>query len=223
MSGGAKGAFGQLGTQSRTSDFNAHDFQVQQRQGEMRTLMPVQVVEVHGGGTDGAPPTVDLKPLVKMRNAASESQSHGTLYGIPCMRLQRGKSAIIMDPVKGDIGFMAIADRDISSLKQNKGQESAAPTNRRHHPMDGIYMGQILNSSKPEQFFHFHDDGVSFKDKHDNKFSTSDAGFDFNGVKITKKGEVKAPGNVTAGDGTSDKVTLQQHKHPSTDKPTPGT
>jgi hypothetical protein len=218
---GENGFVGQLGITDRNSEFNAQDFQVKQRMGEARTLLPVKIVAVHGGGTDGAPPTVDVQPLVKMQNGRGKTTSHDVIYGIPVMRLQRGKSAVIMDPVKDDIGFIAIADRDISSLKQNKGKESNPGSFRRHHPMDGIYMGQILNDAKPEQFIHFHDDGVKFKDKHDNVFETSKEGFKFNGVKITKEGAVKAPGDVTAGDGSGDKVSLQKHIHGTTPKPTP--
>jgi hypothetical protein len=38
-------------------------------------------------------------------------------------------------------------------------------------------------------------------------------GFDLNGVIIDKNGNVTAPGDITAGFGTSDSVTLQDHLH----------
>ncbi|MCZ5831955.1 hypothetical protein O5345_06120 [Escherichia coli] len=44
--------------------------------------------------------------------------SNSVLYDLPVWRLQRGNSAVIMDPVAGDIGLIAICDKDTSLVRK---------------------------------------------------------------------------------------------------------
>lgn len=217
-----QGIPGQLGLPDPGSDFNAHAFLVRQMLGEIRTMIPVKVIAVHGGGL-GPPPTVDVQPLVKQMDGLGQAQSHGTIYGIPCTRNQAGGSVVINDPKVDDIGMMSVADRDISSLKANKGQESNPGSYRRHHLGDGVYHGPLLNQTKPTQYVQFRDDGLTIQDVNQNTIETSQEGIKLNGVLIDRKGNIKAPGNVTAGDKTGDSVTLQHHVHGASPPPTPGT
>nr|WP_250135685.1 hypothetical protein [Escherichia coli] len=45
---------------------------------------------------------------------------HEVIYNIPVWRLQGGGNAVIMPPHVGDIGFLAICDRDISAVKATR-------------------------------------------------------------------------------------------------------
>lgn len=214
------GIAGQLGTPDPVGEFNTQAFQIRQMLKNVRTMVPVEIVAVHGGGIDKEP-TVDVKVLIKQIDAIGKTQSHGTIYGIPASRNRAGSSAIINDPKVGDKGMMSVADRDIASLK-NSLQESNPGSYRRHHLSDGIYHGNLFNKEPPKQYIHFKDDGVDILDVNKNKISTSKDGINLNGVVIDADGNLKAPGELTAkSKGAS--VTVSGHKHPSTDKPTPGT
>lgn len=219
--GGSEAFAGQLGLADAGSDVNAHDFQIRQRQSGMRTMIPVEVVAVHGGGVDKEP-TVDIRVLVKQMDGSGKTQSHGTIYNIPASRTRAGNSAIICDPKVGDKGMMSIADRDISSAKSSM-QESNPGSFRRHSLSDGIYHGNLFNKEPPKQYVHFKDDGVDIVDVNKNTISTSKDGINLNGVVIDKDGNLKAPGELTAKAKGGSSVTVSGHKHPSTDKPTPGT
>ncbi|AWB26191.1 hypothetical protein DA075_35565 (plasmid) [Methylobacterium currus] len=219
---GSSEAFaGQLGLPDPGSDVNAHDFQIRQRQSGMRTMIPVKIVAVHGGGVDKEP-TVDVQPLIKQMDGSGKTQSHGIVYGIPASRNRAGNSAIINDPRVGDMGMMSVADRDISSAKSSM-QESNPGSFRRHSLSDGIYHGNLFNKEPPKQYIHFKDDGVDITDVNKNMISTSKDGISLNGVVIDRDGNVKAPGEMTAKSKGGSSVTVSGHKHPSTDKPTPGT
>lgn len=218
----SKGYPGQLDQTDQGSDFNQHAFAVDQRLGRVRTMVPVKVVKVSGGGTKG-PASVDVQILVKQMDSEGKATSHGNTLNIPHARPRCGDSVIIMDPKVGDIGFMSIADRDISSLKANGGQESAPGSFRRHNLADGVYHAQALDQSEPKQWLSFTDDGIELADRNGNVLKSSKAdGWTMNGVKISQQGAVKAPGNVTAGDGTGDSVDLQGHTHGSGPAPTAG-
>ena len=217
---------GQLRHPDLTSESNAHGFQIRQALGELRTMVPVQVVAVHGGGVDKEP-TVDVKVLVKQIDSQGKAYSHGTIYGIPASRNRAGSSAIINDPRVGDKGMMSVADRDIASLK-NSLQESNPGSYRRHHLSDGIYHGNLFNREPPKQYIHFKDDGVDILDVNKNKISTSKDGINLNGVVVDTKGNIKAPGTIdskgdmTAGSGTGGSVSLQGHVHGASPKPSGG-
>lgn len=152
-----------------TSDHNVIRFIVRQMLAYTRTVMPVQVMAVNDGGL-----AVTVQPLVKQTDGNGNAFDHGELTGIPVLRLQGGKSAIIIDPVVGDIGLLAVADRDISSVKANKGN-SAPGSGRRFNFADGIYLGGILNAT-PEQYIHITDDLIKIIDKSGNSITMSGSG-----------------------------------------------
>lgn len=213
---------GQLGVPDPAGEFNTQAFQIRQMLKDVRTMVPVKIIAVHGGGVDKEP-TVDVQVLVKQADGVGKGKSHGTIYGIPASRNRAGNSAIINDPRIGDMGMMSVSDRDISSLKSSM-QESNPGSFRRHHLSDGIYHGNLFNKKPPEQYIHFKDDGVDIMDKNKNTISTSKDGISLNGVVIDKDGNIKAPGEVTAKvKAKGGSVTMSEHRHPGTDKPTPGT
>nr|WP_268747254.1 Gp138 family membrane-puncturing spike protein [Photorhabdus aegyptia] len=103
--------------------------------------------------------TVDVKPMVHNMTGTGRKIENGIIYNVPVFRLQRGNSAVIMNPVVGDIGLIAICDRDISSVRATK-----APTlpgsKRTHNYSDAIYLGGVLNA-EPQQYVEFVDNQVN--------------------------------------------------------------
>lgn len=220
----SQGFYGFQGLTDDTSPFNRHSFQIRQELQRVRTGMLVTIKAVHPD-KNGGPPTVDVQPLVKQIDGQGNATDHGTIYGLATHRIQGGDFAIVNDPVVGDIGSIAVHDRDISAVKSSGGKSSPPGSFRRHDPADGVYTSQVLNK-KPVHMIQVVRDGQG------NVTSiniTSPAQLNFNGVVIDKDGNITAPGTITAkgeitaGYGGSDSVTLQQHVHPGTQQPTPGT
>jgi hypothetical protein len=162
------GAIGQQGLTSDGSDFNVHDFMVEQAFGKISTVKLVKVMGVKNTGGLTAVGFVDIKPMVNLVDGLlGSSMQHGTIFNVPYMRMQGGKNAFIMDPEVGDIGFAVIADRDISAAKDAK--DFANPGSfRRFSLADAMYIGGVLNAT-PEQYVQFNSDGVTIVDKNSNK------------------------------------------------------
>lgn len=136
-----------------------------------------QVIEVNSNIN---PPTLTLKPLILGYTGAGEKLDSGTLYNVPIFRLQRGNSAIVMDPEKGDIGLVAICDADISGIKNTK-KESMPASSRKHSLSDSIYLGGVLNST-PTQSITFLNNGISI---------SSPGSVTINGLEILPDGRLK--------------------------------
>ena len=156
----SQGIAGQQGLTDATHQFNVNSFHISQEQGWVRTSVPVKIIAVHGGGV-GAPPTVDVQPVVNMMDGAGNATQHGTIYGISCTRNQGGGNAIINDPQVGDIGHMVICDRDISSVKANAGDQSNPGSFRRHDLADGIYTAFMMKATTPTQYHQFTGSGIN--------------------------------------------------------------
>lgn len=151
--------YGQQTPADANSDYNVIAFMVRQMMSRLATMMPVQVVAVHGGaGALAAAGTVDVQPLVTMLDGNGHAMNHGVLAQCSYFRLQGGANAIILDPVVGDIGFAVFAMRDISSVTAVKG--IANPGSGRQYDMaDGIYVGGVLNGV-PTQYIAFTAEGI---------------------------------------------------------------
>lgn len=216
MSSGASqndGHPGWMDQPDQGSESNQVAFAVRQAMAQVRTTLPVKITKVTGGGTKG-PAKVHAQILVKQIDPTGKAYSHGIIQDIEHARPRCGDSVLIMDPKVGDIGLISVCDRDIQSLRTNGGQESNPGSHRRHNLADAIYHGQFLDPSEPKQWIAFTDEGIELSDRNGNVLKSNKAdGWSVNGVKINQQGAVKAPGNVTAGDGTADSVTLQGHKH----------
>jgi len=203
MTNKPKGYFGQQGLASDTSESNTLQFAIQQALNEVRTLIPVTIIAVHGGGV-GPAPTVDVQPVVNQIDGLGNKTDHGIIYGVPVSRSQGGGNAVINDPKVGDIGHMSVADRDISSLKSNKGVQSNPGSFRTHDMADGVYHGNLFNQGNPDQYFHFRDDGVTIQDKNGNSIITSPGS-----VKVI--GNLHVTGEIIAGFGGGAPVNVQTH------------
>ena len=108
---------------------------------------------------DGGPPLVNVTPLVLGFSGEGTPIDNSQVFNIPVWRLQRGSSAVIMDPVVGDLGLMLCCDRDTSRVRETK-KEDMPGSSRTHNEADGVYLGGMLNAS-PMQYVRFADDGIS--------------------------------------------------------------
>jgi hypothetical protein len=183
-------------------------------------MVLVQVTAVNGGaGAVAAPGTVSVKPLVKIIDGQGNTSSHDSINNIPVYRLGSKFGSIIVDPEVGDVGWMAVADRDSSVVNSTKGKESQPGSRRVFDLADGVYIGMLFGAT-PTQYVRFTENGVSIK-------SGSD-GINLNGMIINQQGQVQGDlnvtGEVTRGIGGADSVTLGKHNHPANGQPpTPGT
>jgi hypothetical protein len=214
-----------LGLNDDTTPFNQHAFQIWQTLARVRTMIPVKVmaVNVNSDGTGG---TVDAQPLVNQMDGAGNCFPHGTVFSLPYFRLQAGENAVVIDPQVGDVGPAGICDRDISSVKANKGV--ANPGSRRKFNMaDGIYFGGILNK-KPTCRLQISDRNITMTPDDGMTSIILTPGF------IDIKGTVRTDGDITGGHGSADSVSLRTHIHAQpndshgdtespTNSPTPGT
>lgn len=182
---------GHQGTATALDDVSAHDFLVRQILSTVATSSLVRVVAVSTSGGLSPIGTVDVSPLVNMIDGLGQGTAHGTIHGIPYTRLTGGTSAVIIDPVVGDVGVCIFADRDISSAM--KTGDRANPGSRRQHDMaDGIYLFSC-RASAPTQYIRFSPDSIEI---------VSPTLIHLRAPQVTIEGTVIVSGDVTAA-GTS--------------------
>ena len=189
-------------------------------------LVIVQKVKTQTGNQ---PPLLDVLPLVTGFAADGSQVENSTVFNVPVWRLQRGASAVIMDPVEGDIGLLLCCDRDITKVKKEK--KEALPASRRTHSRaDGIYLGGVLNAD-PVQYIKFAGDGIDIVSpllvsvtapnvavNADAKISLNAPFIEANGRFIqgsgSYSGDATFGGSVTAtGEVTGNGVNLSTHVH----------
>lgn len=210
------------------SDANAQFF-IMERFLNSKSFIMLGIVTAVKQGKDNEMSFVDLKPLVTDQSAQGEILDSGTIYNAPVWRLQRGGSAVIMDPVVGDIGLMAICDKDIRTAVDSR-KQSLPASGRNHSPGDAIYLGGVLNNS-PSQYLRFMDDGIDLVSplvvNIDSPVITANASESFvvNSPSITlngpvsqgagsNKGDFTFAGNITAtGEVTGKGIKLSTHTH----------
>ncbi|EKN4811355.1 phage baseplate protein [Yersinia enterocolitica] len=157
----------------------------------------------------GAAPNlvVDVLPLVAEVRSSDRTIIQGSqIYNIPVWRLQRGGSAIIMDPVAGDIGLIAVSDVDISVARSAR-KESVPGSNRKHSQSDAIYFGGVLNG-QPTQFIEFADSELNITSPNPVNITCSKAnitapdGVEMQTPLLHVSGNITADGNITDNAGT---------------------
>lgn len=203
MADDTQGFYGQEKNYSANSKHNHHAFHIDHKLDQTRTVIPVKVIAVHGGGV-GPAPTIDVQPLVNQTDGQGNQTPHGIIYGIPTTRNQGGGNAVINDPKVGDVGHMHVADRDISSLKANAGAASNPGSQRTHDMADGIYVGAILNPANPDQYVQFTETGYKVVTK-------GGAQFEMSGTTMKVTGDLHVTGDVVAGADSGSSVSLQNH------------
>jgi len=193
---------------SANSDFNTQAFLMQSWINKVNTITLVKVVKIIPTGGLNAVGYVDVQPLVAQLDGAGNAMPHGIIHNLPYFRVQGGVSAVIIDPVIGDLGMAAFASHDISSVKETRDQ--ANPGSRRRFDMaDGLYLGGFLNGN-PTRYVKLSADGIELEDS---------SQIILRSPKIVMDGEVMATGEITARFGTGASVTLTQHRHPGVNQP----
>jgi len=188
---------------SGNDPWSAVNFMVRMILGELATATVVQVKGVTNAGGVAAVGSVDVLPLVRQVTPDGDGVPHGTVFGLPYMRMQGGENAVILDPQVGDIGIAVFASRDISSVKATKA-EALPGSGRSFDYADGLYIGGVLNGT-PTQYVRFAADGITLKSP----------------TKVTLEApaiELKGPvtGTSTAaftGDVTGAGKSLSTHRH----------
>lgn len=165
----------------------------------------VEVTEIRGTAPNLV---VDVIPLVTRTDPSGATIQNSEIFNVPVFRLQRGASAVIMNPVAGDIGMIAICDRDNSIARANR-KQSVPGSKRMHSKSDALYLGGFLNQA-PTQYVEFADNKINIVAP--------------NGVNITTP-DMYVSGNIRAGGDITDNVGTQsaslktlrdkydQHKH----------
>jgi hypothetical protein len=156
---------GQADETSGAEEFNGLNFLVNQLVTGKWTITLCKVNGVSGGGPTAPPGTVSVQPLVNQVDGQGNATPHGVINGIPVFRMQSGTAAVIMDPVAGDMGLLACASRDISTVIST-GAAANPGSARTFSPSDGLYLGGFLNKA-PTQFLQMSGDGIVLQ------FSTS--------------------------------------------------
>lgn len=180
------------------TDANAQAFMMQQMLMSNAFITLAVVDEVSEDGD-----IVSVKPMIDGFTGSGDRIPKTIIYGVPVWRLQRGASAVIMTPVAGDIGLIAICDRDISGVKATR--ESSLPgSNRTHNYADAIYLGGVLNAD-PSQYVRFANDGIDIVSPLSVNINAPMASFSDD---VSIGGELNVIGEVT-GAG----VKLSTHVH----------
>ena len=218
MSQGSEGYYS-----SRTPGDGANEtaeirFIVQSLLGRVRTTIPVRVMAVTNAGGISPIGRVDVLPLVQQIDGSGSVTSHGTIYDAPYMRIQGGGNAVILDPEVGDIGLLAVCDRDISAVKASGGE--APPGSRRHHDLsDCVYLHSIL-SAAPTQYIQFSGAGITIHSPSSVTVTAPSVTVNASGsATITAptlqiNGNVSISGSMTAvGDVGGAGVSLHNHTH----------
>jgi len=173
---------------------NALSFALRNLLGGYSFIDIVKVEEVTGD-------TLTVKPLLSALTMDNEAMVSGVIYDVPYLQLRRGVSAVIMDPVVGDIGLIAVCDKDITNIKRTK-SESVPDNFRTHSCSDAVYLTGIASlSSQPTQYAHFHEGGIDI-------VSPLDVTVKGGSVSVTAQEEItlnspqiKLNGNLVQGDG----------------------
>lgn len=187
MSDAASAVFGQQRPTDDGTEESTILFHIRQALGQVRTMVPVKVVAVHGGGV-GPAGTVDVMPLVKRMDGAGNAFDHSTVFGLPFARLQGGGNAIINDPKIGDTGIVVVSDRDMSAVVAAGGQPSQPGSFREFSLSDGVYWGASLIQGNPNQYVFFTSNGINITDQSGNSIIMDPQGItitDVNGNEIT--------------------------------------
>lgn len=163
--------------QSNSNDAEAQAFMFSQLLSGLFFIELVQVKAIRGSAPNLV---VDIAPLVTQRDRTGAMIDNGTIHNAPVWRLQRGSSAVIMDPVVGDIGLALICDKDTTIARANR-KQSLPGSFRAHSRSDAIYLGGCLNG-QPSEFIEFTGTGINIKSPGD---------VDINGLKVLSDGRLQ--------------------------------
>jgi hypothetical protein len=171
---------------SNSNDAEMQVFMFSQLMNGLFFIELVQVMKVSGEAPNLV---VDVLPLVTQRDHTGAMINNSQIYNVPLFRLQGGTSAVIMDPVVGDIGSILVCDKDNSGARANR-KPSLPGTNRSHSKSDALYLGGFLNG-QPTEWVRFTGTGINIK---------SPGTVDINGLKILPDGRLQlVDGSIVDG------------------------
>jgi hypothetical protein len=170
-SGGGESAVGWLGASDPNSAHNLHHFHVRQHVAHIRTNCPVEIKAVHKDNDGNY--TVDVQPLVHQTDGGGNTQEHGTVYGIPVHAATGKNGSHLIAPTVGDKGWIAIGDRDHSSVLAS-GKASPPGSRRQHSFSDSYYKGGFGSLNKPDNSITQDGDGVTHKTKKSHTFNADE-------------------------------------------------
>ena len=162
---------------SNTSDAEAFAFNFHRLLSSKFFVELVKVTAIHGEAPNLA---VDILPLLTQVDPTGAMIETSVIYGAPVFRLQRGASAVIMDPSPGDIGLALICDGDTTVVRANR-EPSVPGGRRRHSRSDAVYLGGVLNAA-PTEYVKFNGNGIDVK---------SPGTVNINGLKILPDGRLQ--------------------------------
>lgn len=213
---------GQQTPEDSNSPFTVRDFHIRQLMATLDTMKLVKVTAVTGTGAGSRAGTVDVQLLVNSIDGAGNATKQGIVYGIPWMRIQGGRNALVCDPQVGDIGYVICSDRDISSVKAavtgGKNPITNPGSNRKYSISDGVYVGSILGAI-PERYIAITDTGIKIADNHGNVVEMSSSGIKLTATTVTVEGDLNVTGDVKALSGGGTFVTLVHHQHTGNNLP----
>ena len=191
-------------TSAQTSDAESLSYVFQKLLSGAFFIELVQVMAVRGEAPNLV---VDVMPLVSRTNQSGDIIGNSPVYNVPVFRLQRGNSAVIMNPVVGDIGMAAVCDRDNSLVRANR-KQSAPGSSRTHSKSDALYFGGFLNGN-PTQFIEFADGEINITSPNPVNINCSTANITApDGVNVTTP-NMTVSGNITAGGDITDNSGTQ--------------
>lgn len=175
----------------------------------INTATLVKVTAVHP--TAGTVGFVDVVDLVQQQTTNGVVIEGVQIFGLPYLRMQGGSSAIILDPVVGDIGLAAFGQRDLSTAIATR-DPGAAPTNRAYSAADGLYLGGFLNAD-PTQFIEFlPTGGINIEATGPVNVNASGAAT-LTAPSWTVSGPVTFNDPITAPEATINGIAQSTHKH----------
>lgn len=140
----------------------------------------IELVEVRAMRGTAPNLVVDVIPLVTRTDPSGATIQNSEIFNVPVFRLQRGASAIIMNPEPGDIGMIAVCDRDNSIARANR-KQSVPGSKRMHSKSDALYLGGFLNP-QPAEYVEFTSSGINIK---------SPGTVNINGLKVLSDGRLQ--------------------------------
>ncbi len=219
------GVYGQWSPQNFATEYQALAFVIQQIVSRGATCAWVQVVSCSNSGAVSAVGTVTVQPLVNQVTGSGQPVPHGTLTQVPYLRLQGGTSAVIIDPLPGDIGLALFASRDSSLVRKAAlgiglalGKLFNPGSRRQYDWADGAYLGGILNGT-PTQYVQISPSGITLSSSQqitltaptitiDGSHAVNITGaVDANGATISTAGEVTDALGIVLGTHTHSGVT----------------
>lgn len=189
------GVHGQQRFSSGNSEFNELMFVIQRALANVNTATLVRVEAVYTLGRTSPVGTVDVTPLVNQLDGVGQPVPHGTVYGLPYLRVQGGANAFICDPKVGDIGVVVVCDEDISAVKASMSQANPG-SYRTFSIADGIYLGGWSKHITPQRYVVVDDDGIRVEaDSQDLDMHAGDVSISSESMTEDVSGEVSRTSN----------------------------